>query len=132
MRATWCQVESQAGRARGSEIMRNLWLFVSTTMMTLYNVIARSEGPLNFALVPVPSANAALVLLPASVETSPRGVTSRIRLFPASAIVMTPVRGLIAMPCGALNLAVVATPSRNNGNGEAVLLLPASVETMPS
>ena len=77
---------------------RMRWLFVSaTTMFPLDGMTATLCGPLKLAAVPVPSANARLPL-PASVVTTPCGVTRRMRSFPESATIISPLDGTIATP----------------------------------
>ena len=96
-----------------------------TTMTLLEGITAIPCGLLKLAAEPVPSAKAALPL-PASVVTTPRGVTSRMRLFHVSATTMMPLEGSTTTPFGPLNLAAAPVPS-----AKVALPLPASVVTTP-
>ena len=88
-------------------------------------VTATLFGPLKLAAVPVPSAYA-LLPLPASVVTTPSGVTSLTRWAPSSATTITLLDGITATPLMPLKLAAVPRPSANVERP-----LPASVVTMP-
>ena len=86
---------------------------------------ATPQGPHSDAPVPVPSANAAEPL-PASVLTTPPGVTLRMRLFDESPTITLPLESK-ATPKGLLNLAAVPVPS----DAPDTPPLPASVVTTP-
>jgi hypothetical protein len=89
--------------------------------------LASTATPLglkNAAPVPLPSANA-FVLLPARVVTTPPGDTLRMRLFAESATITLPLASM-ATPVGSLNAAPTPVPSAN-----AYDPLPASVVTTP-
>jgi hypothetical protein len=88
-------------------------------------VTATPRGLLSFAFVPTPSAKPAV--LPASVVTTPRGVTSRTRWFEMSATTMTPLDGITATPKTLQKLAAAPVPSAH-----VAAPLPASVVTTPS
>ena len=111
-------------------------LSLSDTMTTpLDGITSTPHGPLKLAAVPVPSANAWLPL-PASVVTTPRGVTSRMRKLPYSATTITPVEGITATPDGHLKVAAVPVPSAKPPIqfpdwSTPLLELPASVVTTP-
>jgi hypothetical protein len=95
----------------------------ATATLLLDGTTAIPAGPQNPALEPMPSAKEPLPL-PASVETTPRGVTSRMRLFPVSATTKTPLEGSTAMPRGLQKLALAPGPS-----AKVALPLPAKVVT---
>jgi hypothetical protein len=97
----------------------------ATTISPLEETAATALGPLKLAAVPVPSANAALPL-PASVVTTPRGVTRRMRLLFGSATTITPLEGITSSPKGKWKLAAARVPSAN-----AAVPLPARVVTTP-
>ena len=100
------------------------WFIESATTITpLEGITATPAGQLKLAVVPVPSAKEASPL-PASVVTTPRGVTSRMRWLSATTI--TPLEEIAATPYRELKLADVPVPSAN-----ASLPLPASVLTTP-
>ena len=99
----------------------------ATTMTPVEGITSTPIGKLNLAAAPVPSANAPSLPLPASVVTTPRGVTRRMRWLPVSATTITLLEGITATPLGFLKLAAAPTPS-----AKAALPLPASVVTTPS
>ena len=70
-----------------------------TTIAPLEVITATPFGYLKFATRPMPLANAPLPL-PASVVTTPRGDTSRMRWLPESATTTTPLEGITAIPSG--------------------------------
>jgi hypothetical protein len=78
--------------------------------MPLEGITETPKGPRKLAAEPVPSAKAALPL-PASVVTTPRGVTSRMRLLPASTTTIIPLEGITATVHGLLKLAAAPVPS---------------------
>jgi len=105
---------------------RMRWLSVSATTITpLDGITATPDGLLNLAVVPVPSAEAALPL-PASVATTPRGVTRRMQWFPVSATTITPLERITAIAVSSEKREATAVPSTNPG-----LPLPARVVTTP-
>ena len=69
------------------------------TTMPLEGITATPVGMLKLAAVPVPSVNASLPL-PASVVTTPSGVTSRMRWLCSSATTTMPFEGITATPNG--------------------------------
>ena len=76
------------------------WLSYSVTTTTpLEGITAIPSGLRKLAAAPMPSANAALPL-PASVVTTPRGVTRRMRLFDESATTIMLLEGITATPIG--------------------------------
>ena len=78
---------------QGTQKRRRMrWLFVSATIMLPLGSTATPEGPLNKAPVPVPSANPPFHPLPASVDTTPPGVTLRMRWLSRSATKTLPLR----------------------------------------
>ena len=104
--------------------MRQLYVSATTTT-PLDGITATPYGLLKLAAAPVPSANAWLPL-PASVVTTPRGVTCRMRLLRMSATTTMPLEGIMTTPNGSLKLAAAPVPSTN-----AALPLPARVVTTP-
>ncbi len=97
----------------------------ATAKLPLKGITAIPIGVKKLAAVPVPSANA-LLPLPASVVTTPRGVTTRIRWLSLSPTMMVPPE-VTATPCGWLKLAAVPVPSMEG----LPLPPPASVVTTP-
>ena len=85
----------------------------ATTILPLEGTTATPVGPWKLAAPPVPSAKFWAVFPPASVVTTPRGVTSRMRLLPESATTITPLDEMTATPIGLLKLAAVPVPSAN-------------------
>ena len=69
--------------------LRMRWLLVSATTMLPLGSRATPEGLLKDAPVPVPSANPCQ--FPASDVTTPRGVTTRMRLLLVSATMTMPL-----------------------------------------
>jgi hypothetical protein len=75
-------------------------LFVSTKTITpLEGITANPAGWLKLAAAPAPLAKVALPL-PASVVTTPRGVTCRMRLLTVSATTIAPFELITATPPG--------------------------------
>ena len=102
------------------------WFSLSATTITpLEGITATPVGPLKLAAAPVPSANAPLPL-PASVVTTPTGVTSRMRWLPKSATTITPLEAITAISLGLLKLADWPVPSAN-----APVPLPTKVLAAP-
>ena len=96
VRATWRQVESQAGRTTGSVTRRTRLLDESATAIApLEGSAAIPNGLLKLAAAPVPSAKAPLPL-PAIVVTTPAKVTSLRRLPSWSITTMLPLKGSTA------------------------------------
>ena len=76
------------------------------------SITATLLGLQKLAAVPTPSKSPAVLLLPASVETTPPGyVTSRMRLFVVSATTLVPDEGITATSASPAKLAAVPTPS---------------------
>ena len=122
VRQVWCQAPSQARSAvTGADKRRTRLLPWSATAMLPLAATAMPVGWLKLAAAPAPSADPALPL-PASVVTTPEGVTSLTRLLKVSATKITPVCGSRATPQGLLKLAAAPAPS-----AKAALPLPASV-----
>jgi hypothetical protein len=94
----------------GSTIIMRLLFLSATTIMPLDGTTATPIG---------------MVKPVASVETTPRGVTSRTQLLPESATTIAP-EGITATPAGLLKDAAAPVPSVNAANP-----LPASVVTIP-
>ena len=104
---------------------RMRWLVWSATTITpLEGITATPHGYAKLAVTPVPSANAWLPL-PASVVTTPRGVTRRMRWLLLSATMIASLEGITATPKGLLKLAAAPAPSAKPWP------LPASVVTRP-
>lgn len=93
-----------------SETERRAWLPVSATYKIEDAVESRANpaGPLKSALVPTPSANPDTVL-PARVNTPESADSTRIQLFPVSAIYTVAPPGTTATAEGRLKEAEVAT-----------------------
>jgi hypothetical protein len=105
------------------------WFSLSaTTTVLLESMTATPVGRKKLAPAPVPSAKVPSPL-PARVETTPRGDTSRRRWFSLSATTMTPLEATTATPAGELKRADVPEPSAKE---PIVLVPPASVVTTPS
>jgi hypothetical protein len=99
-------------------------LFESATMMVpLEGFTATPYGLLKLADLPSPKVG---LPLPVSVVTTPRGVTSRMRLLNVSATTMTPLEGITATAVGLLKPAAAPVPSANMATP-----VPARVVTTP-
>ena len=99
-------------------------LLASATSALPLASTATSQGFLNEASVPAPSAKS-YIPLPASVVTTPTGVTRRMRWLPKSATKMSPL-AITDRPRGLLKAAPAPVPSVN-----APVPLPASRVTAP-